>query len=156
MATNPVLDGLTITGFSGILKAAAGVILGSAGVADMPFSMKYGTTTFNMASGGSGGNGTGTQAITGVGFTPTVVIFVSNLSPSGSIGMDDGTNHFLLAMTSNTGYQGNANSIEIPISSSNISRASISSLDADGFTLTWTKAGSPTGVATIMYLAIKA
>jgi hypothetical protein len=33
--------------------------------------------------------------------------------------------------------------------------AVLKSFDADGFTLTWTKAGSPTGTLTVAYLALR-
>lgn len=103
----------------------------------------------------------GTQAITGIGFQPDVVLFlygVSGESPGG-FGIDDGTNHYTYA----NGYEVTAGSFVLSGAASiNLFRAvgnsyagAVTTLGADGFTITWTKTGSPTGTATVRALCIK-
>jgi hypothetical protein len=102
----------------------------------------------------------GDVSYTGVGFTPKSLILFC--------GVDGASNH-------STGIQGAVadNPVVILYASgvgsilndrlargtaaaggSNYQDAVLKSYDADGFTLTWTKTGSPTGSATIGYLAI--
>jgi hypothetical protein len=159
MATSPVFDGLTLTGFTGLLKAVAGVVTGSAGVADMPFAIKYGTTTHDISLTG----GSAVQPIVGVGFKPTVVLFASAILGGGSvyIGIDDGTNPFSVGSRATSYAVASASywqtaSISVITGNGVHAEATITALGTDGFTLTWTKTGSPTGTATVMYLAIKA
>lgn len=101
----------------------------------------------------------GTQAITGVGFTPKAVIFLG-VRDGGLLdtkGFDTGVaaNCILQGYDSNQ-FLGAAYSIYFYHGSGvDRQRALITSLDADGFTLTWTKDGSPTGTGTMLYLAIK-
>lgn len=101
----------------------------------------------------------GSQAITGVGFQPTAVLFLSNVTTTAqiSVGVDDGTN--VGAVIDNNGgstdtyVSGTSNSISLRVDGSNRAEAAIQSLDSDGFTLSWTKTGFPTGTATMIYLA---
>lgn len=100
----------------------------------------------------------GTQAITGVGFTPKAVIFLSviNSTSASSIGVDDGTTDGsvnTLAAAWTFGTSGAA--IDVIVSGTNQYQGSISSFDADGFTITWTKLNSPTGTITSAYLALR-
>lgn len=98
----------------------------------------------------------GTQAVTGVGFKPRVVVFLSGtVTGSGkvSVGIDDGTtpigafnNH---NSTADTWGLDTSFSIELIESTPNFSQAKITTLGADGFTVTWTKTGTPTGSVTI-------
>lgn len=103
----------------------------------------------------------GTQAVTGVGFKPAAVIFIAGVSGGGiraSFGFDN-----LTAAQSiySLGSAGNFN----PDSSNSIGLVSvlntdyvlgkISSLDSDGFTVTWTKTGSPTGSCVVIALALR-
>lgn len=100
----------------------------------------------------------GTQAITGVGFTPKAVLFlgvrdgglldtkgVDTLAAANCILQGYDSNQFLGAAYSIYFYHG---------SEVDRQRALITTLGADGFTLTWTKDGSPTGTGTVVYLAI--
>lgn len=100
----------------------------------------------------------GTQAVTGVGFKPRAVILFSSVSGTSamSVGMSDGSGS--QCMFDN--YQNAANSYAVDsqysvtalTGSSVLNQASVSSLDSDGFTLSWTKTGSPTGTTTIYAL----
>lgn len=97
---------------------------------------------------------TGSVAYTGIGFRPKVVIFLSVLSPTFSLGWDDGTTPLNMYYSSSADVAGTI-SIRIGDASfSNYQSATISAFGADGFTLAWVKTGTPTGTATINYLAI--
>lgn len=105
----------------------------------------------------------GTQAVTGVGFQPDVVIFEGVAGgyagkTSHSHGFDDGTNHEcnLITVQINAGSHSSGYSIFLLEDGSNYQRAYISSMDADGFTLTWDKQGSPaSGTGYVTYMALK-
>jgi len=102
---------------------------------------------------------TGTQAITGVGFKPRYVQFWAAVPASVmvSMGSDDGViadcvfnNH---GVSANQWSRTTGQSIFLVSSAGNSNQAKISSMDADGFTLTHTKSGVPTGTADILYTA---
>lgn len=115
--------------------------------------------------------GTGTQAITGVGFQPKAVIFWwNNLSATGfsdngariSIGFDDGTNHigFGTQAQDNVGtsdtdrvYDNTKSLLLYNLAETLDSAGAIQSMDADGFTINWSSAFGSSG-ATIHYMAI--
>ncbi len=105
----------------------------------------------------------GTQAVTGVGFKPSAVIFLANVidTTQDSIGYDDGTNKQVLYSVylyiAGAHRLGGSNSILL-VQDNNIAiyySGYISSLDSDGFTITWTKTGAKTGTADIAYLAFR-
>jgi hypothetical protein len=103
----------------------------------------------------------GTQAVTGVGFAPRVVIFLAMLpSVVGgmNLGFDTGASVFQLVdngiIAADQYIQSAVNSILFQISGAAYYQGKITAMDADGFTITWTKTGAPTGTATIGYLAI--
>lgn len=102
----------------------------------------------------------GSQAVTGVGFKPRAVIFLASLpSVTGgmSVGVDDDTTAGANRATTTAGQFDTATSFSIHIAHSggNLYQGVISSLDSDGFTISWTKTGTPTGTATINYLALR-
>ena len=146
-----------VKGVNGILPAAEYNNLVEAvkhTLAGLPF-FKIGTFTKNTA------DATGTQAITGVGFKPFCVIFFVAVSSTQKVswGMDDATTHFNLNQAVFAGADFVASSATMSITLGNAAGTSydgyISSLDADGFTITWTKTGLPTGTATIEYMAFR-
>ena len=104
---------------------------------------------------------TGTQAITGLGFKPVSIhVFANQANVPGrfSIGFALGTTEFSMRDS----HEGTAdafyptNSFIIAMGgSTNRSHAVINSMDTDGFTLGWTKNGSPSGDGTIQYLAFR-
>ena len=105
----------------------------------------------------------GTQAVTGVGFQPNVVIFLSvvatGTTAGASVGFDNGTTHYNLynyhANTANT-WSGDASSSIQNIQGAGTNyNGSITTLGSDGFTITWVKTGSPSGTLTVYYLAVK-
>ena len=104
------------------------------------------------------------QVITGVGFQPTALwIFAGadrGISPPPVFGGSDGTTHGNVASIHPTAsylWDANtANLIDIETSAGNTATAIVASFDSDGFTLTWTKTGSPpTQTILINYWAVK-
>src|SRR3990167_97183 len=104
----------------------------------------------------------GAVAYTGVGFTPRFVVFISGNAGSsdarGSIGVDNGTNAYCLF--GNAG--GTGGSFSIDSNDSIVGNTSegvtsqvghITTLGTDGFTITWTLAGSP-GAGTFTVVAL--
>jgi hypothetical protein len=118
-------------------------------------------------------SGTGTQAITGVGFTPKALLFWSggattadtgfeNVDMEQYFGFSDGTNHVALSHVSqdgvspsNTahGYTNSGAFMVVDLGATLNSVGVVSSLDADGFTFNWTTATGATGIL-IHFLAI--
>lgn len=99
----------------------------------------------------------GTQAVTGIGFQPKAVIFLAVYtvtSSSLSVGIDDGTtsgevNIFNASVT----YDGASGRSIALGDGTNFQRGPVSSFDSDGFTINFSKGGTPTGTATVYYLA---
>jgi len=109
------------------------------------------------------GNGTrlggGSQAITGLGFKPKIVIFLGytfgGVNRAESYGFDDGvTHHCMVGAGQNVDMGFNTTkSIDVEKDVSNYLLGYISSMDADGFTITWSLTGAVTGY--FMYLAMR-
>lgn len=104
---------------------------------------------------------TGAQSITNIGFKPSAVAF-TGLVPNTAYsqwGYDDGTSHVSVfdsnAVTTDTYDISTSLSINFRTGVGVGSGASITSFDDDGFTLNWVKAGSPTGTATVLYMAYR-
>jgi len=99
----------------------------------------------------------GTQAITGVGFRPRSIQIVANVINTSQIciGMSiaGGLEGCIRDRNSSVGgagtYDNIANLIWIGLDNTNYNRATVTSFDDDGFTLTWTKFVTPTGTADI-------
>ncbi len=124
----------------------------------LTISSKVGSTTRDVSTA------SGTQAITGIGFQPKAVILIAGIAAANneavSIGVDDGTTGICIFNggndSANTWGFETAKSISIhPSAAGNNATASVTTLGADGFTLTWVKTGSPTGTYNIGYLCIK-
>jgi len=103
---------------------------------------------------------TGTQSITGIGFRPTSILFNSNVgsNPATSIGFDNGTIGRCVANNHNetaNNWQTINASIRFRITSGDVYEGDVLSFDADGFTVDWTKIASPTGIATMQFMAFK-
>jgi hypothetical protein len=103
----------------------------------------------------------GTQAVTGVGFSPQAIFFMASVGGvpgRTSWGITDRTTARAMFDHHPT-YADSFNLSTIPIyltESPNVdSYGQISSFDSDGFTISWTKIGSPSGTATIFYFAFK-
>jgi hypothetical protein len=102
----------------------------------------------------------GSQAVTGLGFKPsTLIIFaVEDNGVLASWGFGDFDNQKAVyskaAVTADT-YSYSSNLIRVQDGASDLYSGSLASFDDDGFTINWTKTGSPTGTIGIQYLAIK-
>ena len=103
---------------------------------------------------------TASVAYTGVGFQPKAIMFISHIENADQIswGFDDGT-------TANNKYDNSggsddtwasagSKSIMARESSGNYQTGGVSAFGADGFTISWVKAGSASGLQYITYLAI--
>jgi len=98
----------------------------------------------------------GDVSYTGVGFIPTVLLVWFQLSTGASlagIGFSDSAKTNYCYNTLLAG--GSAYLIAAGTGSTNYQRAIVKTYDADGFTLTWTKTGSPTGTLNLYFLCLK-
>lgn len=116
-------------------------------------NVKVGSTTYDVST-------TGSLAVTGVGFTPKLLILLAQLGSGtnstlsvgfcttdtvGSISQDD----------AGKGWQETSKIATIWITAPGTNALlAYSSFDSDGFTLTKSKNGSPTGTATLIYLCL--
>ena len=137
-----------------VYTLASGIPSWVAGAASL--SVKVGQFSMNQATA------TGTQAVTGVGFEPTSVIFFSNQNVSAqyetSWGLDDGTTALAVATWQPSGagvFSGTAKSIASFQSGTAYMVGKVNSFDADGFTIGFTKTGSPSGTTSVSYMAFK-
>jgi hypothetical protein len=115
---------------------------------------KIGTLTRAMAGD------SGDVSYTGCGFKPSYIVFLSQSnSGSISIGFDNGTNKYAVTVWGKTVpyYSSSAVlSISLMESTEKMQTGVIKTFDTDGFTITWTKTGSPaTADGTIFYMAFR-
>lgn len=118
--------------------------------------LKSKTGTFTRDAAGTTAN----VAYTGVGFTPTSIVFTAVISGSvnQSVGFADSAKGGKVVTR---GFDGNnypnlytnACIAIAQAAGSNDQWAKVATYDADGFTLTWTKVNSPTGTITVDYIA---
>lgn len=103
----------------------------------------------------------GTQGVTGIGFRPSSVIFLAVIFSTGavSIGFDNnGQHNVILNKHEEAADQWSAQgvfSISMFTGVAGANGADIVSMDVDGFTVTWSKTGSPTGTSSIFFMASK-
>lgn len=102
---------------------------------------------------------TGTQAITGVGFKPKAVLLFAGVTSSSraSWGFSDASLTRAIADFNPLGagqYQ-MFTAIRLITNGTDIYDGQVQSFDSDGFTISWTKSGTPTGTADIYYLALR-
>lgn len=104
---------------------------------------------------------TGTQAVTGLGFSPKALIIVAGQTSSSEVswGFNDAITGRTISdynlITAGIYNTDQARLIGCFESGANYYLGTLSSFDADGFTISWTKAGLPTGTLTMNYLAIR-
>lgn len=145
-------------------------------VANAIVSVMYDGTQYQLLSGGAPALGrvkigsftrdtstaSGTQAVTGVGFKPRSLLFIQcgTTAWSGwSIGWDNVTATGCIAsnqqVTAGTAVNTTSFSVQnIQSNTNDVYQGKVQSLDADGFTMVWTKTNSPTGTTTILYFAL--
>lgn len=156
-AQGDILYASSASAFARLGAGTAGMFLKTLGASANPAwayapIFKMGTTTYDLSTA------SGTQAITGVGFTPRLIIILGNQTGNArtSIGIDDGTNHYSIYMVDAGNAFNSATTTSINAGSGSASQSGyVSALGADGFTITWIKTGSPTGTFNLMYLCIQ-
>jgi len=142
----------------GSITAAGRTLVGLASASAMrdflvPFKMGSFQRDLTTASG--------TQSITDTGFQPRLVFFLAGVTTTSamSIGIDDGTNSFRIFDRNpdgaNTYGTASGTSIVLMTATSAYQTGVITSLNSNGFTVSWSKVGSPTGTADIFYLAFQ-
>lgn len=153
VATNINASGASIVGI--MPSGASGSVLVSRGNTVIPV---FGTVPRVKASSltRDAATASGNVAYTGVGFKPTAVVFLSIVDSTTrmSVGIDDATSSFGVPFLGTNFGESATNAIYQYVSAGNTHVGEIATMDADGFTITWTKAGTPTGVFTVYYLAI--
>lgn len=106
-------------------------------------------------------DGSGSQSVTGLTFKPSHVIFIANVdgTPQASIGLADDTQNFCIAsihaQTPGAWSLSTTRCIRMVQSPATVYLGSLTQMNADGFTITWTSAGSKSGTATIAFLAFR-
>lgn len=102
----------------------------------------------------------GDVSYTGLGFKPTAIIVLCAMDSS-TRGMSIGMSDYAGSMSeidkeADGNYYASINRVLINFSSAgNYQFAAVKSYDSDGFTLTWTKGGSPTGTISAWALCFK-
>lgn len=126
-------------------------------VVSLPTAFKAVTFTRDTATA------TGTQAVTGVGFKPRAVLILYGVSTTARVGVAFATaaagyglynNHNSAADTWGL-LTGGTNCIYAESGGGANYTGAVQSFDADGLTMSWTKAGSPTGTLSVTCLAFR-
>jgi len=103
----------------------------------------------------------GTQAITGVGFQPTYIIFLANVASAAPASWGFGDSAASVGLSNRHAESPNeyeTRTLDVIHSRTATSVANagrLQSLDSDGFTINWVKQNSPTGTTTARFIAIK-
>ena len=163
------VDSATVGALSGIVKAASGVLSALAlGSANLKFFMNAAGDGVEWANGFKVGTFTrdislasGNVSYTGIGFKPSKIFFTGAVHATriaSLIGLDDGATR--LCMFDRSDVAGTyaidtAYSIWLSYGAGTDQYGYVYSFDADGFTIAWTKTGSPTGTATVYYMAFR-
>jgi hypothetical protein len=143
-----------------VATGSDGQVLTSAGAGAPPaFEAAYSLSVFVGNLTRAQATATGNVAYTGVGFRPKAVIFVAGgPTDQASWGFDNAVQNpgTIYTKQSSINFEADASPSSIfPREGTAWTMAVIDSLDADGFTLTWTTSGSPTAATIyVKYLAI--
>lgn len=180
-SANPAWAGMTTQGDveyhngttrTRLAKGAAGKFLkmnsgatapewGDGSTADMTYSdarFAIGSFSRDMSTASS------SQAITGVGFAPTALIFFAVTDGAKVASWGFGKNatsgsvcifHNDIAAADTFSLYSGSGAIMHVVSAGNCYVGVLSSLNSDGFTIGWTKVGSPTGTLVTTYLALR-
>jgi hypothetical protein len=106
----------------------------------------------------------GSQAVTGVGFVPTSIVFLVSISSTASFsaGFCDSARRIMsmyqFGTAGSQSWSNDQTGLDIYLADgtgTNYQIATVASYDADGFTLAWTKGLSPTGTARILALCFR-
>lgn len=103
----------------------------------------------------------GSQSVTGVGFKPAAILAVGGIAGGGgstgaTVGFYVPTSHIALEVLFSVGTNliSTSSLAIIRTATGDLQSCTVSSLDDDGFTVSWTKTGTPTGTGTVGYLAM--
>lgn len=135
-------------------SAAAAAASAAAAATAPPTAFKVGSFTRDVSLA------SGAQVITGVGFQPKAILFLTNLQSTASTswGAVDASSAYSLyddhAVTPDA-YAVTSAAAVLITSGSNAYAGYPGGFAADGFTMNWIKTGSPTGTATVIYMAFK-
>lgn len=123
--------------------------------------LAYADTRYKVGSFTRAQDGTSADvSYTGIGFQPKAIIFMStpavtNMTTYSSWGFDDGTSHFGSVIRSAVNGPISGNSIFYGDGAAE-QKGYIKTFDADGFTITWTKTGTPaSGNIQVYFLALR-
>lgn len=152
-STVPVkASGAEVTTGTDDAKFATPKALADAGV-NTRLSSKIITSSRDMTAA------TGSVAYTGVGFVPTSIHAIYYISGTLTVGhgfCDSArTGHSVGTDATAWNSRGGAQIINAFTGTTNSQQATVSSFDADGFTLSWTKGGTPTGTLALAFLCYK-
>lgn len=105
---------------------------------------------------------TGNVAYTGVGFKPTCLIMLAFVNATAThavgFGASDGSSAIMDFYGNSLVTGGTSGIMQIQLADGSAAKyqfGQILSFDSDGFTLSWTKNGLPTGLATVMVLCLR-
>lgn len=117
---------------------------------------KVGTFTRDTATA------SGSQSVTGVGFKPRALIIHGGVNGAArmSIGWSDGTNGYgmydnFASVADTYGYLTAGTNMLFFNGGGTDYTGAIASFDSDGFTISWTRTGAPTGTLLLNYLALR-
>lgn len=152
-ATNMTLAGSLTLGTATMTANYHAFVNAAATAPEWGVGIKVGTFTRDLSAAGAPTD----VAYAGAGFKPSAVYFVYGLdSYTLGSGFDNATVHYSMNHIYSGAVLGSGSfSIFINTASNTVQTAIVKSFDTDGFTLTWTKTGSPTGTANIYYMALR-
>ncbi len=141
------LTSLSAANLTGALPAISGASLTGVGATVKIIGATYDTTTAS-----------GTQDVTGFGFNPSAIWGISfyNIVDDWAMGFTDFTSHRMLASSaSTTGVI--AGQVQFPyiMHSGGNFQLGVASSITDGFRITWTKVGTPTGTLHMYFMGIQ-
>ncbi len=102
----------------------------------------------------------GDVSYTGSGFTPSALVCFAGcndgtLDSSASWGVcSSDLTEYCISRYTNSDYVYTSNLLQGEVGTGNSSRATVKSWDADGFTLAYTKAGTPSGTLDLVFLCL--
>ncbi len=143
-----VTDGSGVPSVASMIAAANLLPLGGSGVTAI------GSTTFNLSTATGG-----TVTVSGLAFQPSLVMFFGCVAATATAvwGWDNGTQAFGIGGRGTSGgfASSTSQSVLAVTSAGNSQSGHITAFSGSGFTVTFTKAGAPTGTLDLFYLAIK-
>jgi len=141
--------------YAGTLQNGQALVGNSSGPPTPQFVNRFALGSFTRDTS----TATGTQAVTGVGFKPKAAVFLAAQggSDEASWGVDIGTARGSIftddAIAADTIQQGTNSSItDRELGNTDLYAGTVSTFDVDGFTISWTKTGTPTGTLTVIYM----